>query len=214
MSTVRTNTILNVVIVLSIVYVGVPLFFHFFAYQDSTRTPSPTASSIIDADMASEASPVAINPSPALFSFTELGIVVRAVGTFFLSVFSYTAWILHKVAYLPIWHTLRLFGHSLKLAVLPLQPLLAPFTVTLRIAISLALAPGLLIYKMWDVVYPLYVLLGSACVCGALLGFGVREVSKVVVMQIRSRYSSAVVSKEDRPLSGKRRRSTLSERFS
>ncbi|TFY68770.1 hypothetical protein EVG20_g3428 [Dentipellis fragilis] len=80
---------------------------------------------------------------------------------------------------------LSLFLTPLTLMLPAVLYVFAPFIVTSQILLdAFVVIPYRVTVYILQVVYPLYVFVGVACICGALLGFGARQVVKGIVWVI------------------------------
>ncbi|OCB87944.1 hypothetical protein A7U60_g4901 [Sanghuangporus baumii] len=137
------------------------------------------------------------NENPALLSPSNLLAVLRTVWR--LAAFS-LSYLIHipKVVYLPIKHVTIAFIYVIEALLRPLYPILAPFYLAFRIFMTPILVPVLLLYRMAVLVYPLYVFLGAAVVCGAMAGLLARRLDGIIVKDVFGFRSQRLVTPSKR----------------
>lgn len=168
--------VLHIVAVLTIVYVAIPLVRHLFISGPGEFNANPPSSSTPEDKLPAEPTP---EPRPAIFSLAEVRIILGIVYTLIASILSYSLYI-PKLAYLPVRHAFLTIGHVADLAARPLWPILAPFMLAFKILLSPIILPAVILVSVASSLYPLYVFLGAACICGAVVGLLVRLSSSLV----------------------------------
>lgn len=195
----RSTTILHTVIIMSVVYVGLPLYFHFFPAQVS---PGPAES---PSSQPPNSSPPPLLPqSPdtghAQFNF---GTVVAALS-FVLSLTTTAAGALVRLLgllILPTYHAYFAVVYVLHVFASVLGPVIEPIILATNLIFSIILSPLFLLYRIGAALYPLYVFLGAACVCGAVVGLFARISSGFILqnaigVRISSQSDGLVIKKE------------------
>ncbi|THH08756.1 hypothetical protein EW145_g2492 [Phellinidium pouzarii] len=109
--------------------------------------------------------------------------VVDVLKIAFATIFAAFSYLVHlpRIAYLPIRHAFQLTSYSLRLFLWPLQSVLAPIWLAVKIILTFVVVPLTLVREFAVMLYPLYVFLGAACVCGTLAGISARMLSKKIV---------------------------------
>ncbi|EJD04702.1 uncharacterized protein FOMMEDRAFT_153774 [Fomitiporia mediterranea MF3/22] len=125
----------------------------------------------------------------ALLSLTNILIASKSIIALLSKLLSYLSYLsyfiyLPMVVYIPIKHTLSLFLYTVTLFIRPFLPILAPVILALKILLTPIFVPLLLAYKLILFVYPLYVFLGAAAICGVSTGFSARVLSKFAVKSL------------------------------
>ncbi|KAH8115145.1 hypothetical protein DFH11DRAFT_1877421 [Phellopilus nigrolimitatus] len=171
----RVNTAFRTVVALSIVYFGVPLLLHLFH-------PSSGSEILSAFNMVAEEPSLAksTDAAPILLSLANVLVILRVALAFFISSLSYLVH-LPSIAYFPVRHAFRVTSYVANLLSQPMQPIVAPVRLAVEITLTFVLVPALLVYKFATILYPLYVFLGAACICGALVGLSSRILGKRVV---------------------------------
>ncbi|KAL5478672.1 hypothetical protein ACEPAI_1949 [Sanghuangporus weigelae] len=123
------------------------------------------------------------NENRALLSPSNLLAVSRTLWR--LTAFS-LSYLIHipKVVYLPIKHVTIAFIYVIEALLRPLYPILAPFYLAFRIFVTPVLIPVLLLHRMAVLVYPLYVFLGAAVVCGVMAGLLARKLDEIIIKDV------------------------------
>lgn len=86
-----------------------------------------------------------------------------------------------KFASLPFIHGTRLTFTSVRLAMRPILPILAPVFFASKIVLFVLLGPLGVLYAFGGVMYPAYVFLGAAVVVGAVVGLFMRMLARVIL---------------------------------
>ena len=154
-----------------------------------TATPTSTQTALL--------SPANVLPVLKTLYSTSLYVL-----TSLLSIVQFLAISIPKLATLPFIHGTRLTFSSVKLAMRPILPLLAPVFFASKIILIVFLGPLVALYTFIGVMYPAYVFLGAAVVIGAVVGFGVRLTSWAVLEGVLGIH---LVGKDDEEFRPKRR---------
>lgn len=89
-----------------------------------------------------------------------------------------------KFASLPFIHGTRLTFTSVRLAMRPVLPILAPLSFASKIVLFVLLGPLGVLYAFGGVMYPVYVFLGAAVVVGAVVGLFMRMLARVLLEDV------------------------------
>lgn len=226
----RSSTILHTVLILSAVYVGVPLYFYLFPSHGVSAIPeAPNVTQSIP-----DPSPVVVSvPTPTVSASTPPSSAESHAMQFYLSILLTTA----RYLIFGIWAAISYLPHLTVLLVVPakylyhlatyvvlalaniLYPVVAPVILGLQVLSSLVLGPVYFVGNVASALYPLYVFLGAAATCGAVLGFCARWTSGFVLESVIGIRSQAKVEVEasttgKRRDSGPARRVRMSEKSS
>ncbi|KAL5510990.1 hypothetical protein ACEPAG_3709 [Sanghuangporus baumii] len=137
------------------------------------------------------------NENLALLSPSNLLAVLRTVWR--LTAFS-LSYLIHipRVVYLPIKHVTIAFVYIIEALLRPLHSILAPFYLAFRILVTPILIPVLLLHRMAVLVYPLYVFLSAAVICGVVAGLLARKLDGIVIKDVFGFRSQRLVAPSKR----------------
>lgn len=88
---------------------------------------------------------------------------------------------LYRIFFQPIFYLFQLFWASFSFVLNPLFIVFAPIQLALQVMLAPVILPVLKVYRLIKLLYSLYVLVGAATVCGALVGFVSRKVGSMMV---------------------------------
>lgn len=123
------------------------------------------------------------NLNPALLSSSNVLSAIRVAWN--ITAFS-LSYLIHipKLVYLPIKHATAIFVYVIEVLLRPVYPILAPVYLALRILLTPIIVPVLLLYRVAVLVYPLYVFLGAAVLCGIMAGLVARRLGGAIVKDV------------------------------
>jgi len=178
------RTILHAAIILSIVYVGVPLVLHIFSgdsegashngSNESTQVAAPTVE--VQAALAPQ-------PHQPLVTLSSIGGTLRMALLSFRHGFA-LAWRIPGLLVLPIRHAYSILSYVFGIAAAILHPVFVPLVVAIQFIFAFITAPVVLLHRIATALYPIYILIGAACVCGVFTGIAARAANSVVVKSI------------------------------
>jgi len=175
----QRNTILQTAIILSVIYVGVPLVLHLFPndHDQGDAKSNGVEEPKVGNDVSLPQAPLTISNILAVLNLIFLAIR-HALELLVLRI--------PFLLYIPLKHAYMLLVYIVRAIARLLYPILLPFIYGTQFATAFLLVPVTFLRKAMAVFYPVYVFIGAACTCGAILGIVARFTNIFILSNVFS----------------------------
>ena len=185
----RTSAILQTVLILTAIYVGVPLYSHFFPSEENVATTNDAETQL-----------TAKTTIPALLKLSHVGSALNVAYLTIRHILRATFYLPVVVAF-PTKHAYFVIARVAKAVARIVYPVVAPLIFGLRFVATFILIPFVAIQRTISILYPLYIFFGTACICGLAVGLAGRYTNSLVLTKVfgigTSRYSEENTSSQD-----------------
>ncbi|KLO11657.1 hypothetical protein SCHPADRAFT_941880 [Schizopora paradoxa] len=175
----QRNAILQTAIILSVVYVGVPLVLHLFP---DDHAQGEVVTSNVEAPQAGNE----VSHSKAPLNITN---ILTGVTLILLAIRHTLEFIVLRIPlllYVPLKHAYLVLAYIARTIARLLYPAVLPLIYGTQFATAFLLVPIAFLQKCIAFLYPVYVFVGAACTCGAILGLLARFTNSLILSNIFS----------------------------
>ena len=175
----RTNTFRQLLIAVSIAYVGLPIIFYLFPHPDGDL--SSTFQTILPSTTADDSQiPTQAPKAPLIRFFQDSGFSLATPFKFIWTIIVYFLSNAVSATRLVIPPLRQLFQLSENIALILVRPLwfiLDPLSLAIRILLTPVIGPLYGLYMLLTAFYPIYVFCAASLICGAVAGLGAKWAS-------------------------------------
>lgn len=175
----RRNAVLQTAIILSIVYVGVPLVLHLFPDEHGQR--EAITNSVEEPQVGNE---VSLGKAP--LSLTNILAVLTVILLAIRHTLELVVLRIPFLLFVPLKHAYLALVYIAKTIARLLYPAVLPLIYGTQFATAFLLIPIIFLQKAMAFLYPIYVFVGAACTCGAILGLVARFTNTFILSNIFS----------------------------
>jgi len=175
----QRNTIFQTAVILSLIYIGVPLVLHLFP-SDHVHVEE------VSNGVQEKAPTIESPPSQAPLSISNILAVLSLVFVAIRHTLELVVLRIPLLLYIPLKHAYLLLAYIVRVIARLLYPTLLPLIYGAQFATAFILIPVAFFRKVASLFYPVYVFVGAACTCGAILGLVARFANTFILSNVFS----------------------------